>query len=92
MTTVRVSNSTTSGSYNGSAPGRRQIIFWTNARMQLIWPSGTNVSALLVEIQDNASENTVCKMAANSSKPQCGKDKTHRRIPSRLNGDAYMMH
>ena len=38
------------GSDNGLSPGRRQVIFWTNAWILLIEPLGTNFSAILIEI------------------------------------------
>ena len=36
---------------NGLSPGRRQAIIWTNVEILLIWPLGTNVSEMLIEIQ-----------------------------------------
>ena len=38
------------GSDNGSAPGRRRAIIWTNAGIFLIRPLGTNVSEIWIEI------------------------------------------
>ena len=46
MTHIRVSNQTTIGSDNGSSPGRRQAIIWTNAGISLIGPLGTNFNEL----------------------------------------------
>ena len=38
------------GSDNGLSPGRRQAIIWTNARILLIRPLGTNFNEILIEI------------------------------------------
>ena len=38
------------GSDNGLSPGWRQAIIWTNAGSLLIWPLGTNLSEILIEI------------------------------------------
>ena len=50
MTHICVSKLTIIGSDNGLAPGRRQAIFWTNARIFLIRTLGTNVSEIFSEI------------------------------------------
>ena len=47
---ICVNNLTTIGSVNGLSPGRRQAIIWTNAGILLIWPLGTNLSEILIEI------------------------------------------
>ena len=36
------------GSDNGSFPGRRQAIIWTNVEILLIGPLGTNLSEILI--------------------------------------------
>ena len=38
------------GSANGLAPGRRQTITWTNARVLLIEPLETNFSEILIDM------------------------------------------
>ena len=38
------------GSDNGLSPGRRQAITWTNVRILLIGPLGTNFSEILIKI------------------------------------------
>ena len=38
------------GSDNGLSPGRRQAIIWTNARILLIGPLGTDFNEILLEI------------------------------------------
>ena len=43
---ICVDKLTISGSDNGSPPGRRQAIIWTNAGIVLIWHSGTNFSGI----------------------------------------------
>ena len=55
---------TTIGSDNGLSPERRQAIIWTNARLLLIGPSGTNFSEILIDlffisIEENAFRNVV---------------------------------
>ena len=50
VTHICVSNLITIGSVNGSSPGRRQAITWTNAGILLIGPLGTNCSENLSEI------------------------------------------
>ena len=50
-THICVGKLTTIGSDNGLLPGRRQAIIWTNARVLLIGPVGTNFSEILIGIQ-----------------------------------------
>ena len=50
VTHICVSDLTSIGSDNGSAPGRRRAIIRTNAGILLIKPLGTNFSEFLVEI------------------------------------------
>ena len=38
------------GSYNGLSPSRHQAIIWTNDRLLLIGPLGTNFSEILIQI------------------------------------------
>ena len=45
------------GSENGFSPVRRQAISWTNARLLLIEPLGTNFSEILIEIHTFSSKN-----------------------------------
>ena len=40
------------GSDNGFSPIRRQAIIYTNAELLLIGPSGTNVSEILIKMQN----------------------------------------
>ena len=50
MTHICVSEIIIIGSDNGLSPGRRQAIIWTNARILLIGPLGTNFNEILIEI------------------------------------------
>ena len=50
VTHICVSELTIIGSDNGLSPGRRQAIIWTNARILLIGPLGTNFNDILIEI------------------------------------------
>ena len=48
---ICVGNLTIIGLDNGLSPGRRQAIIWTNDRILLIGPLGTNFSEILIGIQ-----------------------------------------
>ena len=50
VTHICVSKLSILGSDNGLSPGRRQAIIETNAGILLIWPLGTNLSEILIEI------------------------------------------
>ena len=50
MTHICVSKLTIIGSDNRLSPGRRQAIIWTNSRILLIGPLGTNTGEILIEI------------------------------------------
>ena len=67
MTHICVSELTIIGSNNGLAPGRREVIFWTNAGIFLNEPLGTNFSENFIQIQIFS----VKKMHSNMSQPQC---------------------
>ena len=69
VTYICVSNLTIIGSDNGLSSGRRQDIIWTNARILLTGPLGTNFSEVLVEIgsfsfKEMHFKNVVRKLAA----------------------------
>ena len=64
------------GSDNGLSPGRRQAIIWTNARILLIEPLGTNFSEVLIGIQifsfkKMRLKNVNYEKASILSQPQC---------------------
>ena len=50
VTHLCVNKLTIIGSDNGLSPGRRQAIIWTNDRILLIGPLGTNFSEILIAI------------------------------------------
>ena len=51
VTHICVSKLTIIGSDNGLSPGRRQAIIWSNARIMLIRPLGTNFSEILIGVR-----------------------------------------
>ena len=61
------------GSDNGLSPDRRQVIIWTNARILLIGPLGTNFNEILTGIQTFSFKKMHLKMALILSRPQCVK-------------------
>ena len=70
------------GSDNGMLSCRHQAIIQTNVGILLTGPLATNLSKILIEIidsyifiQEKASENVICKMAA-MSQPQCVNEKS----------------
>ena len=69
VTQICVNNLTIISSDNGLSPHRRQAIIWTDAGILLIPPLRNQIQWNLNQnshlfIQENALENTVCKMAA----------------------------
>ena len=64
VTRICVGKLTIIVSDNGLSPGRRQAIIWTNARILLIGPSGTNFSEILIEIQTFSSKKIRFKMSS----------------------------
>ena len=59
------------GSNNGLLPERRQAIIWTNAKILLIGPSGTNFSEILIRIHTFSFKKMHLKMLSIWSQPQC---------------------
>ena len=64
------------GSDNGLSPGRHQAIILTNIVILLISNLGNKSQWILKQnsrifIQENASQNIICEMAAILSRPQC---------------------
>ena len=70
-THICVSKLTIIGSDNGFSPGRRQAIIWTNARILLIGPLGTNFSEILIEIHTFSFKKMHLKMASAKWRPFC---------------------
>ena len=56
---------------NGLAPGRRQAIIWTNARMSLIGPLGTNFNEILIKILNFSFMKMHLKMWSVKWRPFC---------------------
>ena len=73
MTHISVGKLTTIDSHNDLSPGQRQANIWTNARILLVVPLGTNFNVMLIEIHKFSFtlENVVCEMAAILFRPQC---------------------
>ena len=59
------------GSDNGSSPGRRQPIIWTNAGILLIEPRGRNVSEILIEICTFSFKKIHFKISSGKWRPFC---------------------
>ena len=71
MTHICVSKLTIIGSANGLSPGRRHAIIWTNARILLIGPLGTNFSEILIGIQTFSFKKMHLKMSSAKRRPFC---------------------
>ena len=71
MTHICVGNLTIIGSDNGLLPDRRQAIIWTNARILLIGPLGTNFSEILIEIHAFAFKKVHLNMSSGKWRPFC---------------------
>ena len=71
MTHICVSKQTSIGSDNGLSPGRRQAIIWTNARLLLIGPLGTNFSEVLIEIITFSFKKMRLKVSSANWRPFC---------------------
>ena len=50
VTHIGVSKLSIIGSDNGLSPGRHQAIIWTNAAILFIWPPGTTINEILIEM------------------------------------------
>ena len=59
------------GSDNGLAPGRHQAIIWTNARILLIWPKGTNLNEILIKIHIFSFKKIHFNMSSGKWRPFC---------------------
>ena len=64
VTHICVGKLTNIGSDNGLSPERRQAIIWTNARILLIGPLGTNFSEILFGIQTFSLKKLRLKMSS----------------------------
>ena len=54
---------------NGLSPGQRQAIIWTNARILLIGPQGTNFNNILIEIHIISFKKIHLKMSSGKRRP-----------------------
>ena len=68
---ICVSKLSTIASDNGLTPGRRQAIIWTNARILLIGPLGTNFIEILIGIQTFSFKKMHLKMSSAKWRPFC---------------------
>ena len=59
------------GSDNGLSPDRRQAIIWTNARILLIGPLGTNFNEIRIKIQNLSFMKMHLKMSSGKWRPFC---------------------
>ena len=64
MTHICVGMLTIIGSNNGLSPSRRQAIIWTNARILLTGPLGTNFNEILIEIHTFSFKKIHLKMSS----------------------------
>ena len=71
VTHTCVGNLTFIGPDNGLAPGRRQAIIWSNARILLIGPWGANFSEILIGIQAFSVTKMHLKMSSAKGRPFC---------------------
>ena len=71
VTHICFGNLTIIGSDNGLSPGRRQAIIWTNARILLIGPLGTNFSEMFIEIHTFSFKKMHVKMLSAKRRRFC---------------------
>ena len=68
---ICIGNLTIIASDNGLSPNRRQAITWTNDRILLIGPLGTNFSEILIEIHTFSFKKMHLKMPSAKRRPFC---------------------
>ena len=71
VTHICVSKLSTIGSDNGLSPTWRQAIIWTNARILLIGPLGTNFSEILIKIPTFSFKKMRLKLSSWKWRPFC---------------------
>ena len=71
VTHICVGNLSIIGSDNGSAPGRRQAIIWTNAGILLFQNLGTNFSEISIKIHTFSFKIMHLKMSSGKWRPSC---------------------
>ena len=69
VTHICVSKLTIIGSDDGLAPTRRQAVIWTNARILLIRPLGTNFNEMFIEIQTSSFMKMHLKVSSAKLRP-----------------------
>ena len=71
VTRICISKLTIIGSDNGLSSDRRQAIIWTNAKLFLIGPLGTNFSEILIEILTFSFKKMRLKVSSAKRRPFC---------------------
>ena len=71
MTHICGSKLTITGSDNGLSPDRRQPIIWSNARLLLFGPLGTNFSEILIKILTFSFKKMRLKVSSAKRRPFC---------------------
>ena len=71
VTQIYVSELTIIGSDNGLLPGRHQAIIWTNARILVIGPLGTNISEILIKTDTSSFKKIHLKKSSGKWWPFC---------------------
>ena len=71
VTYIYINKLTIIWSGNGLLPGRCQAIIWTNVRLLLIEPLGTNFSEILIEIYTFSFKKMHLKMSSAEFRPFC---------------------
>ena len=71
VTHICISKIAIIGSDNGLSPGQCQAIILTNAEIFLIWPLGTNVSEIFIEIHIFSFKKMHLKMSSAICQPFC---------------------
>ena len=71
VTHICISNLATIGLDNGFSLGRRQAIIWTNARILLIEPLGTNFSEIWIKIHIFSFKQIYFKLSSVKWQPFC---------------------
>ena len=69
VTHICVSKLTIIGLDNGLSPGRCQAIIWTNAGILLIWPLGTSLNEILIEIHTFLFKKMHLKLSSGKRRP-----------------------
>ena len=71
VTHICVSKLTIIDSDDGLSPGRRRTIIWTNAKILLLGPLGTNSSEILLEIHTFSFKKMRLKVSSAEWRPSC---------------------